>query len=162
MTVMLHPNKIEPKRYRVWDKELGEQAYYPLTEEGRKAADEHQERINRKKETRAMARNLGINKLFRPDGSVKGLKRKYRKRKDRDNYEYFALYAQKQQTDIIIREDNFEDAYRRSQLWLMEKLDIEETFEIRQMFKKAKSMYWTSVAPESEQAKQKLLDAFNK
>ena len=142
MTVLLHPSKTNPERYRVWDRELREQLYFPLSKAGKAAAEEYDAKIQVRKNARKLMAELGINKLFAPDGSVKGLRRIVRK--DRCSREYLSLYAAKKQTDISVNDENFETAYKKAQDWLVEKHCIESTYEIRLMFKRAKNRYWQS------------------
>ncbi|MCP5207890.1 MAG: hypothetical protein H7A01_11840 [Hahellaceae bacterium] len=148
MTVLLHPNKTNPERYRVWDRETNTQKYFPLTKEGKRQANEFEAKVASIKKARALSRDLAINRLFAPDGSVRGLKRVYRKRRDRPSYECLALYACHRQTELTIGKQGFEVTYKKAIAWLLEKYGLEETYEIRQMFKAAKRKYWHTVIPE--------------
>lgn len=151
MGVMLHPNKNNPLRYRVQVKALGINEYFSISQHGAKKAkqlaSERDEELKRRLEIRRMEADLAINKLFAPDGSVKGLRRKWSARTNRKSYECFSLYAKRKQTELIITDDNFEEVYEAAQKWLLEKHDLDSTYEIRQMFKKAKRLYWCSVKP---------------
>tara|TARA_R110002072_G_scaffold298269_2_gene471978 strand:+ start:26368 stop:26808 length:441 start_codon:yes stop_codon:yes gene_type:complete len=144
---MLHPNKTEPQRYRVWDREMNIQRYFPLTKVGKQAAYELDSKVSAAKNAKILISQLGINKLFAQNGSVIGLKRKYRIRKDRASYECFCLYACGKQTEFVINSQNFENAFNKSVNWLLDKHGIAATFEIKQMFRKAKRFYWNSVKP---------------
>ncbi len=150
MAILLHPNKTNPQRYRVWDRETKTQKYFPLTEEGRRAAENFEAKVAEIKKARSLSRDLSVNKLFADDGSVKGMKRVYRKRKDRPSYECLALYACHKQTELIIGERGFEETYQLAIKWLLDQHKIEDRFELRKMFKEAKRRYWTSVIPEQE------------
>lgn len=144
MSVLLHPNKSNPKRYRVWDRETKTQRYFPLTKEGKREADEFDSQVRVVKNARRLSRELGINKLFAEDGSVNGLKRIYRNRKDRKSYEALRVYATGKQTEFVIDGDGFEAAFAKAINWLLEKHDTHETFEIKQKVRNAKRFYWNS------------------
>ncbi|PID42157.1 MAG: hypothetical protein CSB48_11535 [Proteobacteria bacterium] len=150
MAILFHPNKINPQRYRVWDRETKTQKYFPLTAAGRKAAEEFEAKVAAIKKARSLSRDLDVNKLFADDGSVKGMKRVYRKRKGRPSYECLALYACHKQTELIIGERGFEETYQLAIKWLLQQHQIEERFELRKKFKEARRRYWTSVIPEEE------------
>ncbi len=151
MGVMLHPNKNNPLRYRVQVKALGINEYFSITRLGAKKAKqlacERDAELKKQLNIRRMEADLAINKLFAPDGSVKGLRRTWRERKNRPSYECFSLYAKAKQTEIVLKEDNFEAAYEAAQKWLLNRHDITSNYEIRYLFKKAKRLYWTSVRP---------------
>ena len=123
------------------------QCYFPLTKVGKKEAYEFDNKVSTAKKAKKLSSQLGINKLFASDGSVIGLKRKYRNRKDRNSYECFCLYAKGKQTEFVIGRQGFESAFNKSSKWLLEKHNIEATFEVKQMLRKAKSFYWNSVKP---------------
>lgn len=151
MTILLHPNKENPKRYRVWDKEMKVQAYYKLDKQGLEDAKAHQAAIDESKRARMLKAELPTNKLFNEDGSVKGLKRIYRQRKGRKNYECLSLNVtvapgQQKSTEIIVNDDNFEDAYAKAIGWLLTMHNIKPGFEVRRKIKKARRFYWQSVA----------------
>ena len=151
MGVMLHPNKKDPERYRVLVKALGVNEYFSFTKygikEAKRLAYERNAELEKKLHARKLMANLGINQLFSPDGGIKGLKRRWRERTGRKSYECLSLYANNKQTEIVVKGKDFETAYISAQNWLLSNLNIESTFEIRQMFKEAKPQYWQSVAP---------------
>lgn len=140
MGLLLHPNKEDPKRYRVWDKELKIQKYYPLTPAGKKLANKHIKQINAEKKRLAAERKTDIYLLFTGDGLVKGMKRKVRTRANRAPYECFSLYAKKQQTEIVIG-DKFNASYRKAFDWLLSKHKLEMTPEVKKRFNKARKFY---------------------
>lgn len=152
MGVMLHPNKNNPLRYRVQVKALGINEYFSISALGEKKAKllacERDAELQRQLNIRRMESELAINKLFAPDGSVKGLRRTWRERKNRQSYECFSLYAKRKQTEIVLKEDNFETAYEAAQQWLLKRHNIISNYEIKHMFKKAKRLYWNSVKPD--------------
>lgn len=149
MAVMLHPNKENPERYRVWDKETRTQKYFPLTKDGKRKAEELELKLLRVKKARSLSRDLAMNKLFDADGRVKGMRRSERVRNGR-KYEFLKLYAQTKTTELTIGQRDFEETYRIACRWLLEKHGIEETFEIRRAFKKARKFYWTPLQAKEE------------
>ncbi|CAA0091787.1 Uncharacterised protein [BD1-7 clade bacterium] len=157
MTVMLHPNKTEPKRYRVFDRETGTQKYFPLTTDGRQAAEALAGKVKENKRFKQLQRDLGINKMFRDDGLIRGMDRKYRARKGYKPYEYFSLYANRKQTEITIDCRGFDDAYNLAVDWLMEQQHIEPTHEIKLQLRKTRKLYFRSVAPEGIQPQSAIL-----
>lgn len=142
---MLHPNKSNPQRYRVWDRETRTQKYFPLTSHGQKEAEIYQRQVEDIKKMRALSRELGVNKLFDEYGRVKGLKRKLRRRRDRPQYECLSIYAAGRQTEINIDSRGFDDAFQRAWEWLLEQHEVEETLELRLMKRKARRHYFQSV-----------------
>jgi hypothetical protein len=151
MGVMFHPNKNKPLRFRVQVKALGVNEYFSIAKLGYKKAErlayERDAQLDKQLNVRRMAADLAINKLFTPSGSVKGLQRTWRVRVGRKSYECFSLYAKKKQTEIVIRDDNFDLAYEAAQQWLLKKLGLSGNYEIKKMFKNAKKLYWLSVKP---------------
>lgn len=143
MTVLLHPRKDAPERYRVWDRETRTQKYFPLTKAGKQEAEEFDRSISEIKKARSLSRDLPLNKLFSADGSVKGMRR-VRRKKDGKTSEFLKLYANLKTTELSIGRRDFEATYSAACQWILQKHDIEETREIRTAFKKAKKLYWTS------------------
>ena len=150
MAILLHPNKVNPERYRVWDRETKTQKYFPLTKAGERDAQEFEEKLRGIKKARSLSRDLAVNKLFDEDGYIRGMRRVYRKRYDRPSYECLALYACKRQTELTIGRRDFDETYQLAIQWILEKHQIEETFEIRQKFKAARKLYWSSVSPDED------------
>lgn len=151
MAIMLHPNKENPQRYRVFDKETSTQAYYSFSKYGEKKAkqlaQEHEDRVQQKKLMRSLIANLDINKIFDDDGSVKGLRRVTRVRAGRPNKEYLTFRItvgvnEQRGTDIGLDCRSFDEAYQIVQDKILELQGIESTAEIRTAFKKAKRLYW--------------------
>lgn len=141
MAVLLHPNKANPERYRVWDRETKTQEYFPLTTAGKREAEKLDAKVAAAKRAKKLSRDLGINKLFAVDGSVKGMKRVERKRSDRPDYECLKLYACRKQTELTIGVRGFDETYQAAIDWLLDQHGIESTYEIRSMFKGAKRHY---------------------
>ncbi len=150
MSVMPHPNKENPERYRVQDKVLGVQKYFSIAKYGEKAlsmAEEYQQQLNEKRKYREIRLNLGINKLFDSNGSVRGLSRRTRKRKGRADYDCLAIQVTVEKnvqkgTEIVLNGKKFEDAYRQAQDALLKLHNLERTPEITKMFQQTKRLYW--------------------
>lgn len=140
MGLLLHPNKDNPKRYRVWDKALKIQKYYPLTPAGKKLAKQYLKEINAEKKRIAAEQKLDVNILFDENGHIKGMKRKHRIRQGRNSYDCFSLYAKKQQTEIIIN-DNFNACYKKAFEWLLDKHKLTITPQIKRKYNLARKHY---------------------
>lgn len=156
MTIMAHPSKKNVQRYRVFDKALGVQEYFSISALGKnkalKAAKERQAELDERRELRSMMDNMASSKLFMPDGSIKGLRRKYRQRKGRASYECLAIQVTVAEncnkgTEISMMRRSFEEAYVLAQQKLCEFHKVEADREIKKMFTDAKPRYWQSVAP---------------
>ena len=144
MSIMLHPSKADPQRFRVQDKLLGIQKYFSLDNEVQ--ANKCWQQCLEKRKYRQLRQELSINRLFNEDGSVKGLKRSIRHRKDRPSYECFEIqvsttFGQKK-TEITVANKKFEDVYRQTQDKILALLNIERTYEITKMFNETKRLYW--------------------
>lgn len=159
MGVMLHPNKENPLRYRVQVKSLGVNEYFSFAKYGvakaERLAYERNEELEKKLKARQLTADLGINKLFAQDGSVKGLRRKWRERVDRKSYECLSLCAKKKHTEFVIKNDDFASAYELAQKWLLDIHGLKNTYEIKKMFHQARRKYWHSVKQTSSNIKQK-------
>jgi len=151
MGVMLHPNPNRPERYRVLDKELGVQEYFSFAKYGKRKAKkmalERQAELDKQKHLARLRADLGINKLFEADGSVKGLRRKIRKRAGRKEYEFFSIQVTiapkiQKKKEISLMNRKFDEAYELAQQALLEFHGIERTTEITIAFREAKCLYW--------------------
>ena len=144
MSVMLHPSKAAPQRFRVQDKILGIQKYFSLDNELQ--ANKCWQECLEKRKYHQLRQELPINRLFNEDGSIKGLKRSIRNRKDRPSYECFeiqvnTIFGQKK-TEITLANKKFEDVYRQVQDKILLMLNIERTYELTKMFNATKRLYW--------------------
>lgn len=153
---MAHPSKNNVQRYRVFDKALGVQEYFSISRYGKrkalKLAKARQAELDKRRELRRMIDNMAISKLFMEDGSIKGLRRKYRQRQGRKPYECFAIQVTVAEncnkgTEISLLNRSFDEAYALVQQKLCEYHGIEPDREINKMFADAKRLYWQSVAP---------------
>ena len=151
MGVMLHPNPDRPERYRVLDKELGVQEYFSFAKYGKRKAKkmalERQAELDKQKHLARLRADLGINKLFATDGSVKGLRRKSRKRPGRKEYEFFSIQVTiapkiQKKKEISLMNREFDEAYELVQQTLLDFHGIERTTEINIAFRDAKRLYW--------------------
>ncbi|MDX1694704.1 MAG: hypothetical protein R3208_13135 [Ketobacteraceae bacterium] len=151
MTVMLHPNKSNPERYRVFDRYLGIQEYFSITklgpEKAKTLAYARQEQIDKKRKMVRLKNELGVNKLFAEDGSVKGLRRVNRVREGRKDAEYLSIQVTvapnvQKHKEISLMNRTFDEAYQLAQQHLLELHDLERTPEITQGFKNARRFYW--------------------
>lgn len=78
MTLYLHPNKNEPKRWKVQDKVLGVQKYFSFSEFGSQQAalvEAHKfiDNVRERRKARSLRMSLGLNQLFHENGMVRGL-----------------------------------------------------------------------------------------
>lgn len=156
MTILAHPNKQNVQRYRVFDKALGVQEYFSISSLGKrkalKAAKERQAELDKRRDLRSIMNSMATSKLFADDGSVKGLRRKYRQRKGRTSYECLSIQVTVAEnctkgTEISLLNRSFEEAYALVQQKLCEFHGVEMDREIKKMFTDAKPKYWQSVAP---------------
>lgn len=151
MTVMLHPNKTRPERYRVFDRYLGIQEYFSISKYGpdkaRELAYARQKQIDKKRKMAALKRELGINKLFAEDGTIKGLRRVKRVREGRKDAEYLSIQVTvapnvQKHKEISLMNRSFDEAYQLAQQHLLELHGLDRTPEITLGFKKARRFYW--------------------
>ncbi|MCG8669610.1 MAG: hypothetical protein MI867_09375 [Pseudomonadales bacterium] len=151
MTVMLHPNKQNPERYRVFDRLLGVQEYFSISKYGPSKAKElayqRQEELDRKRKMVELRSELGINKIFLEDGSVKGLRRVQRVREGRKDAEFLSIQVTvapgvQKHREISLMNREFDEAYLLAQKTLLELHEIDRTPEITQGFKEARRLYW--------------------
>lgn len=156
MTIMAHPNPDNVERYRVLDKALGVQEYFSVKQLGKrealKQAKARQAELDERRGYRAMMAGMAIAKLFDDEGAVKGLRRKYRKRNGRADYECLTIQvtvAEKVQkgSEISLAGRSFDEAYQLVQQKLCELHGVELNREIKQMFADTKYRYQRSVKP---------------
>lgn len=148
---MLHPNREEPQRFRVWDRELGVQAYFSFKKYGKdkaeKMARELQKDLDKRKRARRLQEELGINRLFDSEGRVRGLRRKVRNRDGRKTYEFLSIQVvvapKTQRTkEISLNCRSFDEAWELVKETLLEFHGLKSNYEIQQGFKKARRFYW--------------------
>jgi len=144
MSIMLHPSKTSPKRFRVQDKILGIQKYFSLDKKDE--ANQFWQKCLEKRQYRRLRQELPINVLFKDDGSVKGLKRKVRNRSNRPPYECFEIQVNtsegQKKTEIMLANKNFNEVYKQAQDKMLALLNIDRTYEITKMFNDTKRLYW--------------------
>lgn len=151
MTVMLHPNKSNPERYRVFDRYLGIQEYFSIAKLGpqkaKKLAYERQKEIDEKRKLADLRAELAINKLFDEEGRVKGLRRVKRVREGRKDAEYLSIQVTvkpkvQKHKEISLMNRTFDEGYHLAQALLLDLHGLERTPEIALSFKKARRFYW--------------------
>lgn len=151
MTVMLHPNKDNPERYRVFDRYLGIQEYFSIAKLGKDKARElayaRQSEIDKARKMAELKNNLGVNKLFDADGAVKGLRRVKKVRSGRKDAEYLSIQVTvapkvQKHREISLMNRSFDEAYAMAQQILLQLHDLDRSPEIVQGFKKARRFYW--------------------
>jgi hypothetical protein len=147
MTVMPHPNKQNIKRYRVQDKILGIQEYFSIAKYGDKAkilAEKRQEEISQKRIYRQIRMQLDINRIFNPDGTVKGLKRTLKNKSGSIKQVLqiqIRVNGKQKKTDITIDNKTFKQAYLLAQNKILELRKIDHSLEITAMFQKVAGYY---------------------
>lgn len=148
-TVMLYPNKENPMGWRVQDKPLNENIYFPVSKlgsldkaelEARKKA----EKINGRRRMRSLRLELPLNQLFYKDGTVKGMRVGSREIKGVKTPILIAQIGvngkQKKNTRILTNRP-FTDAYYSLVEWILSEKKIEATPEIMRAFRKALPIY---------------------
>ncbi|UZE97278.1 hypothetical protein [Alkalimarinus alittae] len=150
MTVMYHPSKDNPQRIRVLDKELGIQEYFSFSILGKKKAtrlaEERQAEIDRRKHIRRLQHDLAINKLFKEDGSIKGLSKRRRSRSKKE-IELLSLQVVvdkgvQKHKEISLNCRSFDEAWEMLRSALLEIHKTEATYEINELFRNARRHYW--------------------
>lgn len=142
MAILLHPNKIEPKRYRVLDKSLKIQRYFPLSNSGLKEAERLQCKIDECKRAAELKRQLPLTKMFDSDHLIRGLKKRTIVRDDRKTTEVFKLYCNHKTTEVSISAHGFDKAFDKAIEWLYEQNNIRPSLELKMEIKKAKRFYF--------------------
>ncbi|GLQ70865.1 hypothetical protein CW749_14390 [Vibrio sp. vnigr-6D03] len=150
MTVMLYPTKTSPKGYRVQDKVLNVQKYFPFSKFGtpkkaEKSAREFQEQLSEKRKVREIRLTLDVNQIFHADGSVKGLSKRLRRTNNGSVVEVLraqvSVDGKQVSTDWQLKNRTFREAYKGVQDWILEKRGITRTREITNLFKEVEGMY---------------------
>ena len=146
---MKYPNKEDVKGYRVQDKVLGINEYFPFSkypDDALERAIARQEELTLKREIRAKRLDLPINRVFNKDGSVAGLRRAIRKRNGR---EIFAIQIRKRgkqySTEVAITGRAFEDAYKLAQEKILALREVSSCAELDKMFKDCAYLYKKSL-----------------
>lgn len=147
MTILAHPSKQNVKRYRVQDKVLGIQEYFSISQYGDKAykfAEIRQKKLDKIRMLRNIRLNLDINKIFYPDGSIIGLKRSTRNRKQK-LVEIFKIQVgisgKQKNTDVTITNRTFQDAYNIAQKKILSLRNIKQSLEIKTKFNDCAFLY---------------------
>lgn len=149
MTLMLYPNKHDPTGWRLQDKVLKVQMYFPTKQYGsldkaEAAGRKEEAKLEKRRYFNSQRKELDINKLFYPDGSVIGLRVGSRKTKHGIMPILIAqvTVGNKQvSTSRLLLYRNFRDVYTAMQSWILDKRGITRTREISEMFKKTEHLY---------------------
>ena len=94
-----------------------------------------------------MKKELGINKIFNADGSIKHFCRSSRNRPGRKISKFLFIQVttpdgNRLQREITLNNRDFDEAYEIAQHKLVELHGLTMTHEIRKGFKQAKCLYW--------------------
>ena len=150
MTVILHPNKENPMRYRVLDKELDIQTYFSFKEHGKEKAkmlaDELQVSIEQRKKARRLRLELAPNKLFSENGMIRGVTIRRRQRAGVGDELYFDTQKRVAKNDdrksnISLNNRGFDEAYGLMATRLLAMHGIEIDHEITERFEQIKPCY---------------------
>lgn len=150
---MSHPNSKNVERYRVQDKVLGVQEYFSPSKFGglkkaKIAAEKRQLQLDKKRAIRAKRLALDINKIFRDDGSVYGLARRFKKRNNKI-VEIFAIQVGENgrqiNTEVTITNRTFHQAYKLAQDKILELRKFVRCHEITSMFKDCAYLYKVTI-----------------
>ena len=151
MAIYLHPNEKSPKRLRVYDKSQKIQKYFSFkslgVEEAWKQARKLQEKIDNKNKIHSLIDTLTINKIFHPNGKIKGLHKVKRIRKGRPDYEClrFQLRVQKHVNKcatVPLKNTSFENAYKAMKQKVLDAHGVKNSPELELYFRKAKRLHW--------------------
>ncbi len=151
-TLMAYPNKRSPRGFRVQDKVLNYQAYFPFGRYGcpikaAEAARAAQAKVNERRHLREVRLSLDFNQIFKRDGTVIGLRRTQRLINGKTINLLVAqvtVNGKQIKTDRRINVQNcFNEAYSSIQEWILNQRGIERTHEITTAFKKCAYLYRT-------------------
>lgn len=146
MAIHLHPNKLEPKRWRVQDKALNEQVYFPFSKYGSKeaaklAAKEFDEKLKLRRVARAERLKLDYNRLFDKNGCVRGLS--IRKKNGQLMLVAQVTKNRKQKKNSrTLHNRSLYQAFIELASWIVDEKDIELTTEIKIELKNSYRMLW--------------------
>ncbi len=102
-------------------------------------AQKHDAELTRKAELAKLAHDLALNRLFKKDGRVMGIKRITRKREGRRDADVLIIRAQGKSAEISIDCRTFTEGYKLAINKLVELHGVELTTELTVMFNKAKA-----------------------
>ncbi|NAX32007.1 hypothetical protein CAG63_18340 [Vibrio sp. V37_P2S8PM304] len=149
MTLMLHPNKENPTSYRLQDKTLNVQLYFPFKKHGsmanaKRAAEIAEKKVFERRKFRSMRFEIAINKLFYPDGRIIGLRlgqKIINGQKKRRLIAQITVDGKQIKTDRSLENKNFHTTYNSIVEWILDKRGIDKTIEIEQMIRAAEWLY---------------------
>ncbi len=149
MTVLRYPTKTSPKGYRVQDKVLKVQKYFPFSKfsspkKAEKSARDFQKQLSEKRRVRDLRLKLDVNQIFYADGSVKGLAKRQRRSNGKTIPVLRAqvtVNGKQVSTDWQLKNRTFREAYQSIQDWILDKRGIARTREITNLFKEVEDLY---------------------
>lgn len=156
MAIKLHPTKESPTSYRIQDKVLGIQEYFPFSRYGsmknaHEAAKLRNKLIVRQREIFDKAPVSDIDKVFYKTGEVIGLRRGTRKGKAGNVADVLiaqiTVDGRQVKTDRALT-DGFWGAYNGIMKWILEKKGVDKTLTIGKMMRDCHHLYnYTSKTP---------------
>lgn len=149
MTVMIYPNRLTPKGWRVQDKVLRENRYFPISKHGslevaKKKAEQFEATLIKRRYFREMRLNLDVNKIFRPDGTVIGLSVTIKKTKEGTIAilkAQITVEGKQISTNRRLNNKVFQEQFVSITNWILEKKCIMPTSEIKSMLKESMPLY---------------------
>ncbi|ARR10566.1 unknow (plasmid) [Vibrio campbellii] len=139
--ICLHPNKEDPRAWRVQDKVLKEQIYFYFCRYGSKdlarvEAEKCQDDFNKRRHARAMRLELDMNKLFDENGAVRGLG-VTRSRGNTVLKAQFTLERKQVSTTRTLHNRSVREAFDSLVVWLAEAKGVELTHDLKRMSRNA-------------------------
>ncbi|MCQ9091281.1 hypothetical protein [Vibrio alginolyticus] len=149
MTLMLYPNKHAPKGWRLQDRVLNEQHFFSAhrfgsLDKAKREAEKVQARLATRRHYHDLRQQLDINRVFYPDGRVRGLQRKTKCVRGQDQPMLIAqvtVNGKQVKTDRRLANRCFHEVYTSIQAWILDKRGITRTQEITQQFEDSAHWY---------------------
>ncbi|WP_210499317.1 hypothetical protein [Vibrio crassostreae] len=140
----LYPNKLTPTSWRVTDKKLGVQEYFPFKMCGSKEAALleaiiFEENLAKRKLAEYGNPNLGYNMVFNQEGEVKGLR--YCNRKEPMLAIQFTVDGKQMKNSRLLKSRSIKDAFYDICEWSFDKRGIDSTQRIRSQLKRSLSLF---------------------
>lgn len=140
--ICLHPNKEDPRAWRVQDKVLGEQKYFYFCRYGSKdlarvEAEKCQDDFNKRRKARAMRLQLDMNQLFDENGAVRGLGVTRAKRVILVLKGQCMIDGKQQSTTRTLHNRSVREAFDSLVVWLAEAKGVELTHDLKRMSRNA-------------------------
>lgn len=140
----LHPNKLKPTSWRVTDKKLGVQEYFPFKMYGSKEAALlnaiiFEEDLAERKLAQYGNPNLGYNMVFNQEGEVKGLR--YCDKKEPMLVIQFTVEGKQFKNSRLLKGRTIKDALYDICEWSFDKRGINSTQRIRSQLKRSLGLF---------------------